>query len=100
LFIELVQTCQAQPGITTGQLLEHYRDNKSSQQLETLATWNHMIIDEMVEQTFIDTLASLYDSILEQRQEVLIARDRTHRLTAEERKELWSLNQALAKKNE
>ncbi|WP_413726536.1 DNA primase [Sodalis sp. RH16] len=98
LFIELVQTCQAQPGITTGQLLEHYRDNKSSRQLETLATWNHMIIDDMVEETFIDTLTSLYDSILEQRQEVLIARDRTHRLTAEERKELWSLNKALAKK--
>ncbi|TKI04915.1 DNA primase [Martelella alba] len=98
LFIELVRTCQAQPGITTGQLLEVYRENKYGRQLETLATWNHMISDEMVEAMFIDTLASLYDSILEQRQEVLIARDRTHRLTAEERKELWSLQQALAKK--
>ncbi|OZI14980.1 DNA primase [Sodalis-like symbiont of Philaenus spumarius] len=98
LFVELVQACQAQPGLTTGQLLEHYRENKSYSQLETLATWNHMIIDKMIEATFVDTLASLYDSILEHRQEALIARDRTHGLTAEERQELWSLNQALAKK--
>ncbi len=98
LFIELVNTCLAQPGLTTGQLLELYRDNKFSQQLETLATWNHMIVEDMVEPTFMDTLGSLYDSILEQRQEELIAKDRTHGLSADERKELWSLNLALAKK--
>lgn len=99
LFIELVQICQAQPELTTGQLLENYRENTVYSQLKTLATWNHMIIDEMIEVTFLDTLASLYDSILEFRQEVLIARDRTNGLLAEERQELWSLNQALAKKN-
>ncbi|MCR3755628.1 MAG: DNA primase [Sodalis sp. Psp] len=97
LFIELVQVCEAQPGLTTGQLLEYYRENKYYPQLEILATWSHMIIDEMLEATFSDTLASLYDSILEHRQEALIARERTHGLTAEERQELWSLNQALAK---
>ena len=48
LFVELVQTCLAQPDLTTGQLLELYRDNKFSQQLETLATWNHMIVEDMV----------------------------------------------------
>ncbi|MBK5143002.1 DNA primase [Budviciaceae bacterium BWR-B9] len=99
LFIELVKTCLAQPGLTTGQLLELYRGNNYSQQLETLATWNHMIVEDMVEETFLDTLAKLYDSVLEQRQEELIARDRTHGLNAEERKELWSLNMALAKKD-
>ncbi|GKX63428.1 DNA primase [Pragia fontium] len=99
LFIELVKTCLAQPGLTTGQLLELYRGNKFSQQLETLATWNHMIVEDMIEETFIDTLAKLYDSVLEQRQEELIARDRTHGLNADERKELWSLNMALAKKD-
>lgn len=99
LFSELVTTCLSQPGLTTGQLLELYRDNKFSQQLETLATWNHMIVEDMVEEEFRATLASLYDSILEQRQETLIARDRTHGLSTEERKELWSLNLALAKKN-
>ncbi|NIG87874.1 DNA primase [Serratia symbiotica] len=99
LFVELVQTCLAQPGLTTGQLLELYRDNKLSQQLETLATWNHMIVDDRVEQTFFDTLASLYDSVLEQRLEALIAQARTHGLSQEEREEVRSLNQILAKKN-
>ncbi|MBH1930226.1 DNA primase [Serratia rubidaea] len=99
LFVELVQTCLSQPGLTTGQLLELYRDNKFSQQLETLATWNHMIVEDMVEQHFIDTLTNLYDSVLEQRQEELIARDRTHGLNAAERQELWSLQLALAKKD-
>ncbi|MFP8411822.1 DNA primase [Serratia marcescens] len=99
LFVELVQTCLAQPGLTTGQLLELYRDNKFSQQLETLATWNHMIVEDMAEQTFLDTLASLYDSVLEQRLETLIAQARTRGLSAEEREEVRSLNQVLAKKN-
>lgn len=99
LFVELVQTCLTQPGLTTGQLLELYRNNQLSQQLETLATWNHMIVDDKVEQTFLDTLSSLYDSVLEQRLEELIAQARTHKLSQEERKEVDSLNQILAKKN-
>ncbi len=99
LFSELVTTCLAQPGLTTGQLLELYRDNKFYQQLETLATWNHMIVEDMVEEEFRATLASLYDSILEQRLEILIAKARTHGLSPEERTEVSSLNQVLAKKN-
>lgn len=97
LFTELIQVCQAQPDLTTGQLVEIYRENQSYSKLKRLATWNHMILDNMLEITFIDTLVSLYDSILEQRQEMLIARDRTDGLTIKERQELWSLNQALAK---
>ncbi|MBP2168340.1 DNA primase [Erwinia toletana] len=98
LFVELVNTCTAHPGLTTGQLLELYRGTNFSQNLETLATWNHMVVDEEVETMFKDSLASMYDSALEQRQEELIARERTKGLNAEERRELWSLNQALARK--
>ncbi|STD30935.1 DNA primase [Edwardsiella tarda] len=99
LFIELVETCLAQPGLSTGQLLELYRDNKYAPQLETLATWNHMIIEPMVLETFVDTLGSLYDAVLEQRLEHLIARARTEGLTPAEREEVRSLNEALAKKH-
>ncbi|AEI74877.1 DNA primase [Candidatus Moranella endobia PCVAL] len=99
LFIELVQNCKSHPGLTTGQLLEYYRDNKSYYQLETLATWNHMITGEVIDSIFVDALANFYESILAHRQETLIARDRTHGLTTEERREMWSLNQAMAKKN-
>ena len=98
LFVELVSTCVAHPGLTTGQLLELYRGTKFSQSLETLATWNHMIVEDEVETMFKDSLASMYDAALERRLEELIARDRTHVLNAEERREFWTLSQALAKK--
>ncbi len=98
LFVELVSRCNENPGLTTGQLLELYRGTNFSQTLETLATWNHMIVDEEVEAVFHDSLASIYDAALEQRLEELIARDRTQGLSAEERREFWTLSQALAKK--
>ena len=44
------------------------------------------------------TLNHMFDSLLELRQEELIARERTHGLSNEERLELWTLNQELAKK--
>ncbi|GAA0493314.1 MULTISPECIES: DNA primase [Tatumella] len=98
LFAELVQYCKAHPGLTTAQLLENYRDTKMAQSLESLAIWNHMIVDDEADAVFSDSLASIYDSALEQRLEQLIARDRTQGLNSEQRRELQSLLTALAKK--
>ncbi|MDF2786778.1 MAG: dnaG [Pantoea eucrina] len=98
LFVDLVSRCTENPGLTTGQLLELYRGTNFSQPLETLATWNHMIVDEEAEAVFQDSLASIYDAALEQRLEALIARERTEGLSAAERREFWALSQALAKK--
>lgn len=98
LFIELVGRCTENPGLTTGQLLELYRGTNFSQTLETLAIWNHMIVDEEAEAVFQDSLASIYDSALEERLEFLIARERTLGLSADERRELWTLSQAFARK--
>ncbi|WP_205950772.1 DNA primase [Pantoea stewartii] len=98
LFIELVKRCNENPGLTTGQLLELYRGTNFSQTLETLAVWNHMIVDEESEAVFQDSLASIYDAALEERLEFLIARERTHGLSTGERRELWTLSQAFAKK--
>jgi len=98
LFVDLVSRCTENPGLMTGQLLELYRGTNFSQPLETLATWNHMIVDEEAEAVFQDSLASIYDAALEQRLEALIARERTEGLSAAERREFWALSQALAKK--
>ncbi|MDT8532322.1 DNA primase, partial [Escherichia coli] len=54
LFIELVSLCQAQPGLNTGQIIELYRENKFGKQLEKLAMWNDIDIDEIAEKTFTD----------------------------------------------
>ena len=40
----------------------------------------------------------MFDSLLELRQEEVIARDRTHGLSSEERRELWTISKELAKK--
>ncbi|MBD2815306.1 DNA primase [Xenorhabdus sp. Flor] len=98
LFIELVDTCLAQPGLTTGQLLEQYRDNKYATQLEKLAAWNDIQIEEIAEKTFSDALNHLFASALEERFNFLVAKERTEGLTPEERKEVWLISESSAKK--
>ena len=98
LFAELVNTCLSQPGLTTGQLLEHYRGTKEAATLEKLSMWDDIADKDIAEKTFTDSLNHMFDSMLELRQEELIARERTHGLSSEERRELWRLNQELAKK--
>ena len=60
--------------------------------------WDDIADKNIAEQTFTDSLNHMFDSLLELRQEELIARERTHGLSNEERLELWTLNQELAKK--
>lgn len=98
LFSELVNICLSHPGLTTGQLLEQYRGTNKSATLEKLSMWDDITEREIVEKTFTDALNHMFDSLLERRQEELIARDRTHGLSSEERRELWTINQELAKK--
>ncbi|WP_265693688.1 DNA primase [Providencia rustigianii] len=88
LFQELVEVCRSTPGMTTGQLLERYRDNKFAKQLEKLATWNDIEIEEIAENTFIDALNHLFNSALDERFDYLIAKERIQRLTPEEREEV------------
>ncbi|WWP01679.1 MAG: DNA primase [Candidatus Dasytiphilus stammeri] len=99
MFINLLKTCIAYPHITTGQILELYRNSPLINHIEKFASWNHMIIKKEVENTFKDALTSIYNLALEQRQEMLIAIDRTTGLSFKQRQELWYLNQVLAKKS-
>lgn len=99
IFIHLVQTCKLYPNLTTDQLLKYYYENIKNRlflYLKELSCWNHMITDDMIEVTFIDALTKLYNLILEQRQNTLIAIDRVSNLTSNERQELWLLNQKLS----
>lgn len=98
LFTELVTLCKSKPDLTTGLIIEHYRETKTAQPIEILATWNHMIVEDEVEAVFLDSLTRLYDNALGSRLEDLIALERTQGLTSEQRKELWQLQVELAKK--
>ncbi|ANE76023.1 DNA primase [Dickeya solani] len=99
LFLDLVKTCNESPGMNMGLLLEKYRESKYRKQLETLAAWDHMIEEEELEEKFRVSLTELYDQLLQLRMDTLIARERTHGLSMNERKELWSLQLALTRKN-
>lgn len=98
LFIELVAKCLEQPGLTTGQLLEQYRGTNAALTLEKLSTWDDIADKDIVEKTFTDALAHMFDSVLEQRLTELIARARTEGLTPEEREEVRVINESRAKK--
>ncbi|MBJ3814237.1 DNA primase [Shimwellia pseudoproteus] len=98
LFNELVSACLAQPGLTTGQLLEQYRGTDSAPTLEKLSVWDDIADKDIAEKTFTDALDHLFDSALELRLTELIARSRTQGLSAAEREEVRVITQALAKK--
>ncbi|MDC9594980.1 DNA primase [Xenorhabdus sp. IM139775] len=98
LFTELVDTSLAQPGLTTGQLLEQYRDNKYAKQLEKLAAWNDIQIEEIAEKTFSDALDHLFASALDERFNFLIAKERTEGLTPDEREEVRLITVSSARK--
>ncbi|ELY2645148.1 DNA primase [Cronobacter sakazakii] len=98
LFAELVNTCISQPGLTTGQLLEHYRGTKEAATLEKLSTWDDIADKDIAEKTFTDALDHMFDSVLELRLTELIARSRTQGLSAAEREEVRIITEARARK--
>jgi len=98
IFLEILQTCIENPDINTGQLLELYRDTKIINILKILSRWDHMIIQEEIQNMFLDLLMNIYNKILEKRQEYLIAKERRTGLKMYEKEEIWSINKALSKK--
>lgn len=99
IFLEILQICLDNPDINTGQLLEFYRNTKISNILKILSRWDHMIVQEEIQNMFLDLLMNIYDKILEERQEYLIAQERIKGLTINEKKEIWSINKKLSKNN-
>ncbi|MCR3754648.1 MAG: DNA primase [Candidatus Westeberhardia cardiocondylae] len=97
LFVSLIRLCTKKMYLTTGQLLECYRDSKYYGQLKVLSVWQHMICDEMVEEMFIDSLIQLYNSILGYYRDQLIFKDRLCSLNTKDREMLWFLNKTLSK---
>lgn len=91
LFEKLTALCQEKIGITTGQILEYWRDTEYSKALEILAFWDHLVEDEKIEETFKDTLRYFYFQLIEREIDALIAKDRSTGLNPNERKKLTQL---------
>ncbi|UPT14443.1 DNA primase [Buchnera aphidicola] len=95
IFLEILKTCLEHPSFNTGQLLEFYRNSKIIHILKTLSTLDHMIVEEKIQNVFLDLLKSVYKKDLEKRQEHLISKERIYGLTINEKEEIWSINKKL-----
>lgn len=88
----LLEICRKNPNITTGQLLEYWRDKPEYNQLNKLAIWQNNIGDSEYEAYFFDTLESFLNSHINNKIEHLKQKERSGIiLTSEEKAQLASL---------
>lgn len=91
LFVEVLDKCHAHPHINTGQLLEHWRDNKHEALLSRLASWEIPLDEDNREDIFLDSLDKILAQCVEKQIENLQAKARSVGLSAEEKRELLAL---------
>ncbi|MFT5161714.1 MAG: DNA primase [Alteromonadaceae bacterium] len=83
---------------TTAQVIETYRDTKEGAYISRLASWDHMVNDELLVDEFKTTIRFVEDKYLNQRAEQLLLKAKTSTMTAVERKEYQTLVVALDKR--
>ena len=82
---KLTALCRQREGITTGQILEHFRDTPYSNPLEILATWDHLLDEAEMINAFSQNYRRLNIQAIERDIEMLIAKERAEGLTDEEK---------------
>lgn len=93
LFEKLTALCREKVGITTGQILEYWRDTEHFRPLEILATWDHLVDEDKIGETFRETLKFFFLQVIDKNIEDLIAKERTEGLTPQEKHTLAQLLQ-------
>lgn len=88
---KLTTLCRAREGITTGQILEYFRDTPESRPLEILATWDHLLDENEVINAFSQNYRRLAISAIERDIADLIAKERIQGLSSEEKQMLVHL---------
>ncbi|UPR47151.1 DNA primase [Vibrio cyclitrophicus] len=91
LFVEVLDICRVSPHISTGQLLEHWRENKHEALLSRLASWEIPLDEDNQEDIFLDSLDNILAQCVEKQIENLQAKARSVGLSAEEKRELLAL---------
>jgi len=87
-----------QPGLTTAQLLEHWRGAAEYNILSKLALWEHQVAEEQLTADFLDTFRAIEDQYLQQRLEALQRKDQLTKLSLAERQEYAMLLKAFKTK--
>jgi DNA primase len=91
LFNQLIQIAQQNPGITTGGLLEHWRDQPDGQTLAKLAQKDHMTPDSGIVQEFTGAILQLDKLAQEQVIERLLNKAALTELSGDEKQHLSEL---------
>ena len=92
LLLNVVDMCRLNPHITTGQLLEQWRNNSNERLLSRLAAWEIPLRDEDNEEDiFLDALDNIIAQCIEKQIETLQAKERSVGLSTEEKRELLAL---------
>ncbi|GAK84667.1 DNA primase [Vibrio ponticus] len=91
LLLEVLEYCQAHPNITTGQLLEQWRNSSQSALMLRLAGWQIPLDDDNEMDIFLDSLDKILSQCVEKQIDNLQAKERSVGLSAEEKRELLAL---------
>ena len=89
LLNSLLDICRKSPNITTGQLLEHWRETPQSKQLNQLAVWQNDVQEDNYEDLFLDILEKFLNLHLNNKIEYLKQKARSSEaLTTQETQQL------------
>ncbi|EGA65292.1 DNA primase [Vibrio brasiliensis] len=91
LFVEVLEYCHQHPNITTGQLLECWRNTSHEALLSRLAGWEIPLDEDNEKDIFLDSLDKILAQCVEKQIENLQAKERSVGLSTEERRELLAL---------
>ncbi|OAJ95344.1 DNA primase [Vibrio bivalvicida] len=91
LFVEVLDYCHQHPNITTGQLLERWRNSSHEALLSRLAGWEIPLDEDNEQDIFLDSLDKILAQCVEKQIENLQAKERSVGLSTEERRELLAL---------
>ncbi|RQW62905.1 DNA primase [Vibrio viridaestus] len=91
LLIEVLEKCLNYPHVSTGQLLEHWRNSQNEALLSRLASWDIPLVDDNQEDIFLDSLDKILAQCVEKQIENLQAKERSVGLSADEKRELLAL---------
>ena len=93
LFCELFELCREHPHLTTGGILEHFREHQSMEHLAKLASDDQPAMVTGSEDDFVPILKKLTIERMEQRYSHLAKKTEAESLTDEEKREfrdLWA----------
>jgi DNA primase len=99
LLLELIETLEASPNLTTGALLERFRDHESGRHLAKLAAEEITDLDEGLEQEFRDSLEKLQQLAEDQRFAELARKGRQGQLSDAEKREFARLSGGVSQRD-